>query len=77
MYTVEMEQDCTVITTLDEGGAYDDVIVCIDETSVFISQVIPDTDRNQVLELSYQQLLDIVYSMNSSEGAYYQRRSLL
>lgn len=73
MFTTEHEFDCTVITTLDEGGNYEDVELIMDETSVFIAQLIPGTDKRQVLELSIQQLKDILVSMDLPQGAYYQR----
>jgi hypothetical protein len=77
MFTVEIEHDCTAITTLDEGGYYEDVEVILDDTCVFIAQEIDGSDKRQVLELSHQQLEDIIAAMDVPEGAYYQRRSLL
>lgn len=77
MFTIEHDMDCTAVTTLDDGGYYEDVEVILDDTCVFIAQALPDSDRRQVIELSYQQLEDIVASMNLPEGSYYQRESLL
>lgn len=71
MLTVEIEYDCTIITTLDETDSYEDVEVVLDDTTVFIAQYIKDTDRRQVLELSYQQLIDILMSLDLPTGAYY------
>lgn len=71
MLTVEIDYDCTIITTLDETASYEDVEVILDDTTVFIAQYIEDTDRRQVLELSYQQLTDILVSIDLPEGAYY------
>lgn len=71
MFTIEHDLDCTVVTTLDEGGDYEDVQVVLDDTTVFIAQPISSTERNQVLELSYQQFLDILTAMDLPEGAYY------
>ena len=77
MFTVENENDCTAIITLDDGGYYEDVEVTLDDTCVFIAQEIVGSERRQVLELSHQQLKDIIAAMDLSEGIYYQRRSLL
>lgn len=77
MFTIEHDYDCTVITSLDDGGNYEDVEVALDETSVFIAQFIPGSNKRQVLELSFQQLKDILVSMDLPSGAYYQRDSLL
>mgnify|MGYP003673219760 CR=1 FL=1 len=71
MITVEMEYDCTIITTLDETDSYEDVQLCLDETTVFITQYVEDTGSSQVLELSYQQLTDIMMALDLPEGAYY------
>jgi hypothetical protein len=71
MLTVEIEYDCTIITTLDETDSYEDVEVVLDDTTVFIAQYIEDTDRRQVLELSYQQLIDILMSLDLPTGSYY------
>ena len=67
-----MECDYTAITTLDETAMFEDVEVVMDADVVYISQVLPDSNRAQVLELSYQQLKDILVAMDLPEGAYYQ-----
>ena len=79
MFTIETESDCTVVTTIDEGGHLDDVEVVMDASTVFIKQNLPKSDRAQVLELSYQQWLDILVAMDLPDGAYYQseKRQLL
>ena len=51
---------------------FEDVEVVMDADVVYISQVLPDSNRAQVLELSYQQLKDILVAMDLPEGAYYQ-----
>ena len=71
MLTVEIDYDCTVITTLDETASYEDVEVVLDDTTVFIAQYVEDTNSRQVLELSYQQLIDIMMAIDLPEGAYY------
>jgi len=71
MLTVEIDYDCTVITTLDETASYEDVEVVLDDTTVFIAQYVEDTNSRQVLELSYQQLIDIMRAIDLPEGAYY------
>tara|TARA_R110002110_G_scaffold153568_2_gene347055 strand:- start:325 stop:552 length:228 start_codon:yes stop_codon:yes gene_type:complete len=70
MFTVEHEYDYTSIITLDEEGNFEDVEVFLDAEVVYLCQEIRDTEVRQVLELSYQQLTDIVASMNLPEGAY-------
>jgi len=71
MLTVEHDYDYTVITTLDETASYEDVEVVIDDATVFIAQYVEETSSRQVLELSYQQLIDIMMAIDLPEGAYY------
>ena len=77
MFTIEHEFDYTVITSIDEGDNFKDVEVLIDDQLVYIVQRIAGTEKNQVLELSHQQLRDLMLSMKLPEGAYYQEESLL
>lgn len=72
MLTIEMEHDCTILTSLDERGSFEDVeIIITDDSVVYISQLTADTSKAQVLELSFQQLRDILAGMELPEGAYY------
>jgi len=79
MFTIEMGIDAglgTTVTTLDDnGGGYSDVEVILYEDQVFIRQ--DDEDGFvQLINLSVQQMRDIVASMSLPEGAYYQEASL-
>ena len=69
MFTVEFEKDASVITVLDETGEYDDVEVIIGEDSeVFIRQFDPDANTYDMIILTYAQLVEILASLNSTEG---------
>lgn len=61
----------TVITTLDQAGEHEDVEVILDANSVFFRQWREGWDCYELIEMSNQQLNDIVTAMNSAEGAYY------
>jgi hypothetical protein len=71
MYTVEFDQTVSKIVTLDDEGVHEDVTltVCDDET-VHLSQYWPELDDEQVILMSFQQLRDIINSLDSEEGAY-------
>tara|TARA_B110000093_G_scaffold183366_1_gene233998 strand:+ start:4909 stop:5151 length:243 start_codon:yes stop_codon:yes gene_type:complete len=71
MFTIETDFDYTAITTLDEEGNFEDVEVVLDEEVVYIAQVLPECDSRQILELSYQQFMDIVVALDLPDGAYY------
>lgn len=71
MFTVEHLLEDTVITTLDQSGKCNDVEVIIDAESVFFRQWSEEMEVYDLIEMSNQQLNDIVSAMNSPEGAYY------
>ena len=74
MYTVEFESDASVITSLDESDTCEDVEVIIgDDGVVFIRQFVEEMNANQIICITYQQLLDIMAALKSPEGAFYAR----
>ena len=75
MYTVEFEHDATVVTTIDEQDLYFDVQMTLaEDNSVLLRQFYDDVDHPQEVYMSYQQLLDLLYSMDSKAGAYYAKQ---
>ena len=75
MFTVEMEDEETTITTIDESGRFGDVKIIMDEVSVGIIQeeCVDDMDYSVFIEMSHQQLADLLASMKQPVGAYYIR----
>ena len=72
MYTVEFEKDASVITSLDETNRFEDVeMVISDDDTVYLRQFENNLNEHQIIYISYQQLLDLVSSLNSTEGAFY------
>ena len=72
MYTVEIEPDASIITTLDQKDNYNDVeVVFADDGTVYIRQYDEQMNEHQVIYMSSQQWLDIYSGFKSSEGAYY------
>ena len=71
MFTVEFEQTISKVVSLDDTGLHDDVVVTLcDDDSVHISQYCEELGEEQVILLSYQQLRDILHSLDCEEGAY-------
>ena len=71
MFTVELEYDYALIRTLDEQDRHEDVEVVIgDEGEVFILQFNESTQKNSVIAMSLQQLVDLYAAMESPEGAF-------
>ena len=73
MFTVEMEDEETIITTIDESCRFGDVKLIMDEESVGIIQeeCVDDIDYSVFIEMSHQQYGDLIESMNRTVGAYY------
>ena len=72
MYTVEIEPDASIITTLDQKDDYNDVeVVFADDGTVYIRQYDEQMNEHQVIYMSSQQWLDIYSGYKSPVGAYY------
>jgi len=71
MFTVELEYDYALIRTLDEQDRYEDVEVIIgEEEEVFMLQFNESTQKNSVIVMSLQQLVDLYAAMDSPEGLF-------
>jgi len=71
MYTVELEYDHAFIRTLDEKDRHEDVSVIIsDDGRVYMIQYNEKTEKNDVITMSLQQLVDLYAAMESPEGAF-------
>lgn len=71
MFTVEFERDASVVTSIDEKDKYDDVeMILAEDGTVFLRQYEDDMEQYQLICMSYQQLLDIVSSLNKTEGMF-------
>lgn len=69
MFTVEFEFDSSVITILDESDQMEDVEVIIsDDGVVFMRQWQEELGKYEMLVMTYQQLLDITASLQTTEG---------
>ena len=74
MFTVEIESDHTLITTLDQESESEDVqLILDDDGTVWLRQWDEDINRFNVICMSYQQWGDLYAAMNSSQGAYYSK----
>ena len=74
MFTVEFEEDATIITSLDEQGDLEDLQVIQDERFVFLRQYDEFTDEFVVLMISPEQFQDIISAQSCGEGAYYVKK---
>lgn len=71
MYTVEFEHDASIVTSMDERDRFEDVEMVLGEDgTVFIRQYEEMMDSHQLIVMSYQQLLDVVAALNSTEGMF-------
>jgi len=75
MFTVEFEHDASVVRVLDETDQLDDVeMILDDEGIVFMRQWDDSLDKYEMLVMTHQQLLDIVMSLQQSEGLFIARQ---
>ena len=75
MFTIEFLPDHTLVTSLDEDDMCEDVQMILTEESVYLVQYDQQLQETQTLLISYQQLLDLLASINRTEGAYYIERT--
>lgn len=71
MFTVEFEADASIITTLDQQDAFEDVeMVLADDGTIYIRQFDEQMEEFQMIYMSAQQWLDLITAYQSPEGAY-------
>ena len=68
MFTVEHEYDSTVVTILDETDTHSDVQVILDDQVVYLRQWDEDLNKYEMVVMQYQQLLDLIACMHTTEG---------
>lgn len=75
MFTVEFEHDVSVVRVLDETDQLDDVEMILDDDGiVFMRQWDDSLDKYEMLVMTHQQLLDIVMSLQQTEGLFIARQ---
>jgi len=69
MYSVEFEHDIAIVTSMDEHDEYEDLeVVLADEGTVYLRQYDESYKSYQLIVISYQQLLDLITSLDQTEG---------
>ena len=72
MFTVEIKSDASIVRSLDETGEMNDVEMILSETgSIFIRQWDDDLEKYEMLIMTYAQLLDIVVSLQQTQGLFH------
>lgn len=71
MYTVEFNHDTTTIISMDDNDQFSDIEMTLtDNGSVFLVQYDDDAGSSDMIMISHQQLMDVVASMDSTEGLF-------
>mgnify|MGYP003627573339 FL=1 len=71
MFTVEMEEDFSLITTLDDNAEFEDLQVLLDtDNRCYIRQWDEGRQRFTTIVCGFKQLFEVVQAMSSSSGAY-------
>jgi hypothetical protein len=69
MYSVEFEHDIAIVTSMDEHDEFEDLeVVLADEGAVYLRQYDESYKSYQLIVISYQQLLDLITSLDQTEG---------
>ena len=72
MFTVEFESDASIITSLDETGEMNDIEMIVSESDkVYVRQWDEDLEKYEMIIMTYQQLLDIISSLEQTEGMFH------
>lgn len=70
MFTVEMDDEKTVIVALDNEGIHDDVWVYIYDDMVYIRQYNEDSEELELISMSPTQFYSIMKAMKKGNGTY-------
>ena len=71
MYTVEFNHSTTTIISMDDNAEFNDIEMTLtDNGSVFLVQYDDDAGSSDMIMISHQQLMDVVASMDSTEGLF-------
>jgi len=71
MYTVEFNHSTTTIISMDDNAEFNDIEMTLaDNGSVFLAQYDDEAGSSDMIMISHQQLMDVVSSMDSTEGLF-------
>ena len=71
MYTVEFNHDTTTIISMDDHDQFGDIeITLTNNGAVFLAQYDDEAGSSDMIMISHQQLMDVVASMDSTEGLF-------
>jgi hypothetical protein len=71
MFTIEHSEDFSVVTSLDDRGRLGDVRLTLYDNVVYLSQWDEKLQKDNLIEMSAMQWLEMMKSMNQAEGAYF------
>ena len=71
MFTIEHSEDFSVVTSLDDRGSLGDVRLTLYDNVVYISQWDEKLQKDNLIEMSAMQWLEMMKSMDQAEGAYF------
>ena len=74
MFTIEHNHDSTIITTLDDDGAHEDIQVLLDEETVCLRQFDDEQNTHDLVIMSLKQFDEILMALGLPEGCNVQGR---
>ena len=76
MFTIETEFDKSVVTTIDDEGKLEDVVLeLLEDGSINLLQYDNTYEAYAFIHMSGHQWLDLLASMQRTDGAYYVGRT--
>lgn len=70
MFTNEFDFGATITTVIDEENEHEDVELVIDDAGVFMRQYNEVTNKYDLITMSHKQWQEVLFAMQTTEGAY-------
>ena len=74
MFTVEYEDESSIVTVLDDHGGVDDIQIIIDEDYVWFRQINEENDNIDLVCLTIGMFEEFLEALDQTEGSYITRK---
>lgn len=74
MFTVEYEDESSIVTVLDDHGGVDDIQIIIDEDYVWFRQINEENDNIDLICMTIGMFEEFLAALDQTKGSYITRR---